>query len=928
MIRIHLISEGTVVKQISSSVHEGIVLEQIKRYADPFDTIKIIEGKFSEDAHAMLDHVSKKIIPAAIAAGMAVGDHSARAKSAADNKKSANTAQLETTEDTLIPMPDEVEENPTVVYDQARPSRDGEHYILYGLDDKITRIPFMGTEFMDGDSQRLPHYITKSGAVYYVRHPHNEGLSESVEQGVAEGAPELLKAEMPLVRHIDKELAQHGYKKGTPEYDQMFKHSIAMYRKFGNVDAIKQGVAEGSDQHPGVPTSRDELYHHHLSAAKISKGRAKEHHLQQAEKYKPKQGVAEAGNDTVTFEVDSENAYNHIMKQFGSLISWGGDAMVAPRKHWGAIQELAYAAGGEATEVGDEQTVAERMAEACEDFFNQTQNLTELDASGHEKIAFSGNTFFMHDNYDVFEKFPSLKIVDTPEYDEEDVLEVIVTGPMADVLKVNDILKNAKDADEQYNGLIDPESGEPVDTDSADNLPGIDESVMSELDDEIGQMMDKYIEKYRAGQFDPDHLLAVIAKAATIIATKHGIGQNEAQEMISSYVEERASGLDDLANGNYKAGSPTWVDEGMKEKLAAAALAGSMALGAGAAHAAPDQYQHQQSTQQTTSRTMSGITGDQMMAHPEYKKAIAKWGNTVTGRNLAMSIAKAAIMRDAAKRSQKNEGMKPIGTVGTIPSIPSSGVAGSTGSSPSVVAAPKFAATAKTTNATFNSQGQLELGDDNKLDPNAIKTLQQAGVEVAEDTLNEVDDKLQSILDKFAEDYDQFKAGSDITDNEDFFNALQDYYANSGQIITGDPAEWITDQLDKDSGMTAVAEDEYDDEPNDQSAADKNIIMQLRKASDYEKPCVIQLADGTTIKLNATIANKILDQFAKLKPESKELMQQALNTDTGFHSMLNYFNEREVTEAQQIDEISKHMKAFNEADVRVRNLMSSVFGNT
>lgn len=67
------------------------------------------------------------------------------------------------------------------------------------------------------------------------------------EQGVAEGSPELLKAEMPLVRHIEKELAQHGYEKGTSEYDEMFKHSMAMYRKFGNVDAIKKGVAEGSE---------------------------------------------------------------------------------------------------------------------------------------------------------------------------------------------------------------------------------------------------------------------------------------------------------------------------------------------------------------------------------------------------------------------------------------------------------------------------------------------------------------------------------------------------------------------------------------------------------------------------------------------------------------------------------------------------------
>lgn len=74
----------------------------------------------------------------------------------------------------------------------------------------------------------------------------------SEEQGVAEGAPELLKQEMPLVRHIEKELAQHGYEKGTPEYDQMFKHTMSMYRKFGNVDAIKRGVAEGSPQSMGT----------------------------------------------------------------------------------------------------------------------------------------------------------------------------------------------------------------------------------------------------------------------------------------------------------------------------------------------------------------------------------------------------------------------------------------------------------------------------------------------------------------------------------------------------------------------------------------------------------------------------------------------------------------------------------------------------
>lgn len=95
-----------------------------------------------------------------------------------------------------------------------------------------------------------------------------------LQQGVAEGAPELLKAEMPLVRHIEKELAQHGYEKGTPEYGQMFKHSMAMYRKFGNVDAIKKGVAEGEhpktwrDVDPKLGKQVDKM----SQAEKVSKG--------------------------------------------------------------------------------------------------------------------------------------------------------------------------------------------------------------------------------------------------------------------------------------------------------------------------------------------------------------------------------------------------------------------------------------------------------------------------------------------------------------------------------------------------------------------------------------------------------------------------------------------------------------------------------
>ena len=77
------------------------------------------------------------------------------------------------------------------------------------------------------------------------------------------------------------------------------------------------------------------------------------------------QGVAD---DSVGFEVDSENAYNLVMGKFGSVINWDGETMVAPRKYWGAIQELAHEAGGEATEVGDEH-VDEASLATMRDYF-------------------------------------------------------------------------------------------------------------------------------------------------------------------------------------------------------------------------------------------------------------------------------------------------------------------------------------------------------------------------------------------------------------------------------------------------------------------------------------------------------------------------------------------------------------------------------
>lgn len=65
--------------------------------------------------------------------------------------------------------------------------------------------------------------------------------------------------------------------------------------------------------------------------------------------------MSEATETDVAFEIDSEDAYNAVLDRFGSVIEWSGDHMVAPRKYWSAIQEVAYDNGGEATEAGDEQ---------------------------------------------------------------------------------------------------------------------------------------------------------------------------------------------------------------------------------------------------------------------------------------------------------------------------------------------------------------------------------------------------------------------------------------------------------------------------------------------------------------------------------------------------------------------------------------------
>ena len=233
----------------------------------------------------------------------------------------------------------------------------------------------------------------------------------------------------------------------------------------------------------------------------------------------------------------------------------------------------------------------------------------------------------------------------------------------------------------------------------------------------------------------------------------------------------------------------------------------------------------------------------------------------------------------------------------------------------------------------LSGQAQRDADDDGEIGQLFAEDL---GIDFNESVSESVTEPgLKAILDQYSEAYADYKAGGDLTDSNEFYEALFDYFSNNGEMPygtqkarDGDPVEWISDKLNQLDGHQPMGEaDDMEASPADQAGADKNIIMQIRKANDNEKPTPLQLGDGSTVKIDSSIAAKMLQQFDKLKPESKALMQQTLNTEEGFREMLNYFNEREITESMSdVDLISNHMKPILVAEARAKKLVRGIFG--
>lgn len=117
--------------------------------------------------------------------------------------------------------------------EKATPKKSGKH-------------PFAGRLVGASESKSLLADLEKELVEGAVKRGLKEEFEAFKSQGVAEGAPELLKAEMPLVREIERSMEEHGYVKGTEEYKKVFDHMLSFHRKFGNAERINQpDIKEG-----------------------------------------------------------------------------------------------------------------------------------------------------------------------------------------------------------------------------------------------------------------------------------------------------------------------------------------------------------------------------------------------------------------------------------------------------------------------------------------------------------------------------------------------------------------------------------------------------------------------------------------------------------------------------------------------------------
>lgn len=803
MIRIRLINQGQVVKQITSRLHEGVVLEQVKNYKDPFDTIQIVEGELSEGAKDMLHHVARKIIPAAMAAGVAMsGAGPAQAQGGANpnypglnhsvgqhladifspNYKEAvrqREYQRNTERQVWNAEQDELRKQRIadararagggsntvqkhMIYDQSRLSQDGKSYIIYGIDNTVRRIPVAGTEYMAGDAQRLPHYITSGGNVLYVRHPH--AVTESIRES-SENKAEHDKGYSDASNGI----AKNPYNPGSPAAAAYDAGQAAYKRHFNEGYTVTRGIdKERYTERPGLE-----------GPFSTRSGKVVYYDKKEGKYYDPE----------TDFYISHED-YAKLDEGWKEKVAAGALAAT-----------MALGAGAAQARVsGDQDPGINRLT---------GKPVATQVATGDQKPA-----------------------VQAPKGYSKEYLQSVVDGkhprPMISVEKAQQLLQQMG---ESKQGVIEDAT---VGTIPAAGTVGTSGRT----------------------QFAPT------GKTTNAKFNKNGQIELDTEQGDDGSINLDADAVKQLQQAGVKIKETD--DDGR------------------------DKFYYQRNN------IWRVMDGDDLV--DEYKPE----RNEIVG-------AKKLLARYDDEGYDVDRVISPMGVVTYLYGKPMDEATISESDSPVASAIARRIMSQRLD--LLQKYGPVKVtaaiddvadfvGDTEEIGSSDVsgwvKQVEQSLAGMGE-SMNEGADTLEGILSKFSTDYAKFKAGGDIDENEDFFQALYDHYFDEmpygvKKARDGDPYEWITDRLDQESGIAPVAE-AADDEATagDQASADQNIIMQIRKASDYEKPTKIELADGSESVIAPNIAKQLLAKFDKMKPESKALLQDTLNTAEGFKEILAYF---------------------------------------
>lgn len=906
MIRIQLVHEGRVVKQISSRVHEGIILEQVKRFKDPVDEIRIIEGELSEAGKDMLHHVARKIIPAAIAAGVAMGGANAanaqnrdfpgmdrsigqhisdivspnykemvrQRKYAQDTERQAwNAEQNELRQARIRTARDEGRQiagnTTTKVYDQARTSADGKYYIIYSMDNHITRIPTKGTEFMPGDSQRLPHYISPNGTVYYVRHNH---INESDMSGVMHAAKHHNKSFL-----ITAELAEGGKKtyRVRAQSERVAREKFSQhYNQAKIVNVKEEGVEEGIVTPPTIPASGTNSGNRGTisSSGPTSSG----------------------GTSTNDASTNDDGTTNLDVDQNGQLSIGEPDETDM-----------------EESMMNEDDTLQSILDQYSEDYKNFKEG-GEID-----------------DNPDFFDALY--------EYFSEN--------------------------GEMPYGVQKARDGDPYDwiANRLDQEAGIEPVA------EGAEFGSYYSEELAQKVFDQNPNLDASGKADAVLDAGWpfavaDLGKKSAQhkfvydedfpsDFVSAYSYlQQNQGVTEGTGRAVDAKGRTqqqWI-QAVKKKFPDAKIMQSkmidgpcfamLADGRKLSWTKVEQVDEIIDPSTVTAKALRYIGGKFATAFPW----LAVGG---VGAGLAASGLLAPLVASMGGVTTA------LSTIGSEMAF-SAGIAG-TYAAPSIIQTIKdlFAADENSIQAGIKRWVEKHVGDDNDVHE-FMSVHSKAAYEgktgfrwrAKEWPVKMTKEQAEAYLEKNEKswlDYEKQKAadaekakaeknkevgegytvvpGIDKERYQERPGLEGPFHAKSGKVVYYDKQEGKYYDPDSDfyisnddwQAMNEARdddEDEFEANSDEQAGADKNIIMQLRKAADYNVPSTITLGDGTKVTVDPVMAMRLLGKFNTLKPQGKELMQQTLNAKKGYDELVSYVSIRE------------------EAQSRAKNLVTSIFG--